>query len=101
MRIEHVDLGAHPNLLSQYRGIQRALIGYYGGFQRAHLRDVAGDPQITLPCGEFCAAARVFEILPRLVFVGQRFAHARIDDAALVQRDGQLKADDFGGGIGS
>ena len=63
------------------------------GFQRAHLRQSAVEPQVSLARALLGDAARVLEVRQRSIARRGSLAHARIDGAARVQGHRQLHAD--------
>src|SRR5262249_34913447 len=70
------------------------------GFERADLREAVVDTGVRLTRGLARIAARALQVEPRTLLVGQRLAHARLDQSTGVDRDIQLHADGAESGRG-
>ena len=98
MRVQHIDVDAHADLVTQTVGVQRALAGEFSRFECLDLTLAGHHPKKGGARGLRYVAARAFQVTAGLVAQGHRFADAVLRRKAGKQRNVQAQAD--GGRVG-
>ena len=97
--VEQVEVGAYTDLQTEFGGIELGLRGAECLLQRPNAGDAAAGIEISLASLQAGVAGSDFKVLACPFLIGHRFAHARVDQPALIHRQVELHADSGDAGI--
>ena len=92
--IQHIQIGAHADFLTQLACIQQTLTGLQRLLQRLHLCDAIHHAQISLARLQGDRTPGVFKVFLGAIIVGFGLAQFGLNCSALIQRQVELHTDD-------